>query len=151
MMQARGAFCYFSRMLVAFLLAGVSAAALAFPTKPAAIIVPQAPGGANDVLARMVAGKLQEYWGLPVLVDGAEVIADGSIHVYGSLRGRALAGLADPAARIYCQKLEAELVSIAGVYLVSEQIDRAAQSRPVQIRLDGERLLIEPLGLPVRL
>ena len=69
MMQARGAFCYFSRMLVAFLLAGVSAAVFAFPTKPAAIIVPQAPGGANDVLARMVAGKLQEYWGLPVLVD----------------------------------------------------------------------------------
>ncbi len=69
MMQARGAFCYFSRMLVAFLLAGVSATVFAFPTKPAAIIVPQAPGGANDVLARMVAGKLQEYWGLPVLVD----------------------------------------------------------------------------------
>lgn len=83
--------------------------------------------------------------------NGAEVIADGSIHVYGSLRGRALAGLGDPAARIFCQKLEAELVSIAGVYLVSEQIDRAAQSRPVQIRLDGERLLIEPLGPPTRL
>lgn len=44
-------------------------AASAFPTKPATIIVPQAPGGANDVLARMVATKLQEYWGSPVLVD----------------------------------------------------------------------------------
>ena len=47
----------------------VSGAVYAFPTKPPSIIVPQAPGGANDVLARMVAGKLQEYWGMPVLVD----------------------------------------------------------------------------------
>jgi len=47
----------------------VSGAVYAFPTKPPSIIVPQAPGGANDVLARMVAGKLQEYWGTPVLVD----------------------------------------------------------------------------------
>lgn len=82
--------------------------------------------------------------------NGAEVIADGSIHVYGSLRGRALAGLSDPNARIFCQKLEAELVSIAGVYLLSEQFDRSVQGRPVQIRLDGDRLLIEPLGQPAR-
>jgi septum site-determining protein MinC len=84
--------------------------------------------------------------------NGAEVIADGSIHIYGALRGRALAGLSgNPAARIFCQKLEAELVSIAGVYIVSEQIDRSAQGRPVQIRLDGDRLLIEPLGPTQRL
>ncbi|MFM9971155.1 MAG: Bug family tripartite tricarboxylate transporter substrate binding protein [Burkholderiales bacterium] len=47
----------------------ISGLALAFPTKPVSIIVPQAPGGANEVLARMVASKLQEYWGSPVLVD----------------------------------------------------------------------------------
>ena len=55
---------HWALMLVLF-----AQAALAFPTKPPSIIVPQAPGGANDVLARMVAGKLQEYWGMPVLVD----------------------------------------------------------------------------------
>jgi tripartite-type tricarboxylate transporter receptor subunit TctC len=57
------------RALWAFILALLAQAVLAFPTKPPSIIVPQAPGGANDVLARMVAGKLQEYWGMPVLVD----------------------------------------------------------------------------------
>ena len=57
------------RALWGFVIALFAQAALAFPTKPASIIVPQAPGGANDVLARMVAGKLQEYWGMPVLVD----------------------------------------------------------------------------------
>src|SRR5438094_601935 len=54
---------------------------------------------------------------------GAEIIADGNIHVYGALRGRALAGASgDSGARIFCSRLEAELVSIAGHYLVSEQL-----------------------------
>ncbi len=57
------------RFALAFLSIWIAGAACAFPTRPATIIVPQAPGGANDVLARMVAGKLQEYWGSPVLVD----------------------------------------------------------------------------------
>ena len=57
------------RLAIPWLFALVAGAAMAFPTKPASIIVPQAPGGANDVLARMVAGKLSEYWGMPVLVD----------------------------------------------------------------------------------
>ena len=57
------------RLAMACLFVLFAGVAWAFPTKPASIIVPQAPGGANDVLARMVAGKLQEYWGMPVLVD----------------------------------------------------------------------------------
>ncbi len=57
------------RTAQALLIACFAGAACAFPTRPASIIVPQAPGGANDVLARMVAGKLQEHWGQPVLVD----------------------------------------------------------------------------------
>jgi septum site-determining protein MinC len=70
---------------------------------------------------------------------GAELVADGNIHVYGALRGRALAGAAgDVEARIFCSRLEAELVSIAGRYLVSEQIPAEDRGHRVQIALvDG--------------
>ncbi|HXO01834.1 MAG TPA: septum site-determining protein MinC [Stellaceae bacterium] len=72
---------------------------------------------------------------------GAELVADGNIHVYGALRGRALAGASgDSSARIFCTRLEAELVSIAGRYLVSEQLP--AQSGPVQIALVDDQLTI---------
>jgi septum site-determining protein MinC len=74
---------------------------------------------------------------------GAELVADGNIHVYGVLRGRALAGASgDGAARIYCTRLEAELVSIAGSYLVSEQLPADAQNSPVQIALVDDQLTI---------
>ena len=74
---------------------------------------------------------------------GAELVADGNIHVYGVLRGRALAGASgDTAARIFCTRLEAELVSIAGHYLVSEQLPVDAQSFPVQIALVDDQLTI---------
>lgn len=78
---------------------------------------------------------------------GAEVIADGNIHVYGVLRGRALAGVkGDAETRIFCQSLEAELVSIAGRYRVSEQLSAADRGKPAQIRLVEDRLVIEPLN-----
>src|ERR1700730_645736 len=74
---------------------------------------------------------------------GAEIIADGNIHVYGALRGRALAGAdGDVDARIFCSRLEAELVSIAGRYLVSEQLPPEQQRFPVQIALVDERLTV---------
>jgi len=74
---------------------------------------------------------------------GAEIIADGNIHVYGALRGRALAGAGgDVDARIFCSRLEAELVSIAGRYLVSEQLPPEQQGYPVQIALVDERLTV---------
>jgi septum site-determining protein MinC len=74
---------------------------------------------------------------------GAEIIADGNIHVYGALRGRALAGAGgDVEARIFCSRLEAELVSIAGRYLVSEQLPPEQQGFPVQIALVDERLTV---------
>lgn len=74
---------------------------------------------------------------------GAELVADGNIHVYGALRGRALAGAGgDEAARIFCARLEAELVSIAGRYLVSEQLPADMQSAPVQIALVDDQLTI---------
>ncbi|HEU0218553.1 MAG TPA: septum site-determining protein MinC [Stellaceae bacterium] len=74
---------------------------------------------------------------------GAELVADGNIHVYGVLRGRALAGASgDAEARIFCTRLEAELISIAGRYLVSEQLPADVQSAPVQVALVDEELTI---------
>ena len=75
---------------------------------------------------------------------GAEIMADGNIHVYAALRGRALAGAGgDAEARIFCNRLEAELVSIAGHYLVSDQIPPEHRGLPVQIALVDDRLTIE--------
>jgi septum site-determining protein MinC len=79
---------------------------------------------------------------------GAELLADGSIHVYGALRGRALAGASgDESARIFCQSLEAELVSIAGLYLVSEDMGKDVQGRQVQVHVRDGYLRIDPLLL----
>ncbi len=75
---------------------------------------------------------------------GAELLADGNIHVYGALRGRALAGIAgDKQARIFCQSLDAELVSIAGYYRLSDTIEPIAG--PCQIYLHDEQIQIEAL------
>ncbi|MEA3276402.1 MAG: septum site-determining protein MinC [Pseudomonadota bacterium] len=78
--------------------------------------------------------------------SGAELMADGNIHVYGPLRGRAMAGMKGNAqARIFCQDLQAELVSVAGHYRVSENIPADLKGLPVQIFLDHKVLRIEKL------
>lgn len=78
--------------------------------------------------------------------SGAELMADGNIHVYGPLRGRALAGMkGNTQARIFCQDLQAELVSIAGQYRISENIPSELRGMPVQIYLDQKVLRIERL------
>ncbi len=77
---------------------------------------------------------------------GAEVIADGSIHIYGALRGRALAGAQGfEQARIFCREFHAELVAIAGHYRVSDDIPAALLGKPVQVWLDAGQLKIEAL------
>lgn len=77
---------------------------------------------------------------------GAEVIADNNIHVYGALRGRAICGVSgNNSARIFCQSLEAELVSVAGNYRMLEMIPENLRGKPAQISLDNDRLSIEPL------
>ena len=77
---------------------------------------------------------------------GAEVISDNNIHVYGPLRGRALCGVSGNVdARIFCQSLEAELVSVAGNYRMLETIPEDLRGRPAKIFLDNDRLSIEPL------
>lgn len=77
---------------------------------------------------------------------GAEAISDGCVHVYGSLRGRAVAGArGDTSARVFCQDFHAELVSIAGVFRVFETLPPELAGRPVQAWLDGDDLRFAPL------
>ncbi|MDY6839976.1 MAG: septum site-determining protein MinC, partial [Pseudomonadota bacterium] len=77
---------------------------------------------------------------------GAEVLAAGNIHVYGPLRGRALAGIhGTESARIFCQSLEAELVSIAGHYKISEDLQDHGWKSAVQIQLRDNLLVVTPL------
>lgn len=77
---------------------------------------------------------------------GAEVIADGSLHIYAPLRGRALAGAqGDRNTRIFCAEFDAELVAIAGHYKLMEEIPSQLRGKPVQIRLDQDTLRIEDL------
>jgi len=78
---------------------------------------------------------------------GAEVMADGCLHIYGPLHGRAMAGArGDPAARVFCQQFDAELVSIAGVFRVFETIPAELAGMPVQAWLAGEDLHFAPIG-----
>lgn len=77
---------------------------------------------------------------------GAEVLAAGNIHVYGPLRGRALAGIHGmQSARVFCQSLEAELVSIAGHYKISEDLQEKSWKTAVQIQLRDDLLVVTPL------
>lgn len=77
---------------------------------------------------------------------GAEVIADGSVHIYGPLRGRALAGAqGNTKARIFCREFFAELVAIAGHYKVLEDIPKELRGKPVQIWLEDEQIKIAAL------
>ena len=78
---------------------------------------------------------------------GAEAIADGCVHVYGSLRGRAVAGArGETSARVFCQEFRAELVSIAGVFRVFETLPPELVGKPVQAWLDGDDLRFAPIG-----
>lgn len=78
--------------------------------------------------------------------EGAEVLADGHIHVYGTLRGRALAGVkGDLDARIFCQQLEAELVSVAGQFVLNDKIRENCWKKPAQIYLKEESIQVEEI------
>ncbi len=80
------------------------------------------------------------------VASGAEVMAGGSVHIYGTLRGRAIAGLAGhPGARIFCSKLQAELLAIDGVYQTADDMPAKILGKPVQAWLDGEQMRISVL------
>jgi septum site-determining protein MinC len=112
---------------------------------------PPPPGRSARIITEPVRSGQQIYAeGADLVIlnsvsPGAEVIADGCVHIYGPLRGRAIAGArGDESARIFCRKLEAELLSVAGIYAVAEQIKDGPRGEPAQIYLDRGRLKIEP-------
>lgn len=130
------------------------------PPPPLQVVVPPKPVGTIIVDRPLRSGQQVYARGGDVVVlamvnAGAEVIADGNIHVYATLRGRALAGASGNAeARILTTCLEAELVSIAGIYRTFESgVDKNLAGKPAQIRLAAEagtgkqRLLVEPLAV----
>jgi len=81
------------------------------------------------------------------VASGAEIVAGGSIHIYGTLRGRALAGTTgDASARIFCSKLEAELIAIDGFYKTAEDMEPDLRGRAVQIWLEGGTVKTGTLG-----
>lgn len=113
----------------------------------------EVPVSANKVITTPVRSGQQIYAAGGDLViiapvsAGAEILADGNIHVYGPLRGRALAGVkGDTNARIFCQSLEAELISIAGNYKVNEDLQKEHWKGNIQARLEGDQLVISPLN-----
>jgi septum site-determining protein MinC len=80
------------------------------------------------------------------VASGAEIVAGGSIHIYGALRGRAMAGsMGDTRARIFCSRNEAELLAIDGYYLTAENMDASLRGRPVQVWLEGAGLSVAAL------
>ncbi|MDF3980773.1 septum site-determining protein MinC [Luteibacter sp. PPL201] len=125
---------------------------------PADAAPPAAPqeGGAPSTAQQHIGGAVrsgQQVYArdrdlvvMAAVANGAEVIADGSIHVYGGLRGRAMAGAqGDESARIFCTDFRAELVAIAGHYRVFEDIPKEFEGQAVQCWLDDGKLMIARL------
>lgn len=122
----------------------------ATPTPPAP--APEAEPGLVHALpvrsGQQVFAANRDLTVLAPIGAGAEVVADGSIHVYGALRGRALAGASGfTGARIFCREFHAELVAIAGQYKVLDDVPKALHGKAVQIWLDNNDILqIQPLA-----
>lgn len=115
--------------------------------QPAAVAAPKQPAAQALIVDKPVRSGQRIYADggdlvlLAGISSGAEVMAEGHIHAYGALRGRAMAGVSgDTGARIFCRELGAELVSIAGRYRVSENLESRYLGRAVQISLAGDAL-----------
>ena len=112
---------------------------------PVAPLAPSDLSGSMTLTQPLRSGQIiyadgRDAIALAAVNPGAELIADGNIHIYAALRGRAMAGArGNTEARIYCQKLEADLVAIAGVYLSADELPKQHRGKAVQIWLeDGE-------------
>lgn len=111
------------------------------PARPPALVIDKPVRSGQRIYA-----EGRDLVVLAMVSAGAELIADGDIHVYAPLRGRALAGArGESAARIYTQCMGAELVSIAGHFKVLEDVPAALKGKPAQVRLDGEKVVMQAL------
>ena len=136
--------------------ARMTSSASSAPPPPAAAAKPAAnePPPPSLVLSQQLrsgqivyADEGRDAIALAAVNQGAELIADGNIHVYSSLRGRALAGArGNDGARIFCQRLEAELISIAGVYVNADELPKDKLGKPAQIFLRDGSLVISELA-----
>jgi septum site-determining protein MinC len=136
--------------------AAPTAAEPAAEPAPVAVVAPLAsaapPVGAlvhNQPIrsGQRIYGRDRDVVVLGTVGAGAEVMADGCVHVYGSLRGRVLAGVrGDTAARVFCLDFRAELVAINGIFRVFETLPPELQGQPVMAWLDGEELRFARLG-----
>ena len=132
-------------------------AAEAAPAKTAPAPRPQPAAGQPGLIqaapvrsGQQVYAENRDLTVLTAVGAGAEVIADGSIHIYGPLRGRALAGAqGNESARIFCREFHAELVAVAGHYKVLEDIPKELRGKPVQIWLDVSNKGAEELKMAV--
>jgi septum site-determining protein MinC len=122
--------------------------------KEAEVVQPAAPPGPATMLhdhpVRSGQSVIFPEGDLTILgsvASGSEVVAGGSIHIYGALRGRAIAGTTgNPSARIFCNKLEAELIAIDGLYRTADEMDPQFRGRAVQAWLDGETMSMSALS-----
>ena len=114
---------------------------------------PEAPPAPEEPFSLVLTGPIRS--GQTVLFDkgdvtvlgavapGAEIIAGGSIHIYGALRGRAIAGFTGrPGAHIFCRRMEAELIAIDGVYRLAEDMPETLRGKPVHARLEGDSVVM---------
>lgn len=133
-----------------------AATAAAKPQKQAKPVSPPAPEPTGQSTATLLINqpvrsgqRVYAHGDLVILAQvsaGAEIMAEGNIHVYAPLRGRALAGVqGNPDSRIFCFDLQAELISIAGHYKISEDLDDSVRGKPVQIYLQEQSLIIKDL------
>ena len=79
------------------------------------------------------------------VASGAEIVAGGSIHIYGAMRGRAMAGFAHRNGRIFCSRLHAELLAVDGIYKTADEMDAKLRGRPIQAWSNGDALVIAGL------
>jgi len=124
------------------------------PEPESPVSVPPAPAAGARVITHTVRSGQRvvapdgDLIVLASVNSGAEILARGSIHVYGALRGRALAGVrGDAAARICCLQFHPELIAVAGEYLLHDEIEPALLGKTAAVTLAGDRLQIEPLGM----
>ena len=121
---------------------------------PAPVLAPSTPSPASSLLieAPVRSGQLVvcpdgDVTVIASVASGAEIVASGSVHVYGTLRGRVLAGAyGNQRARIFCRRLEAELIAIDGHYIVADEIGIHLRQAPIQAWLDGDALKIATMA-----